>query len=127
MPLITTRDSTSRGGKSTPTVLSWTSFPLIVPNSIRSNECGSSHAVAACTIATSKILRTLSAQSKRNLQIGQLATMCYADYAQLLKTLCLVRRLGEQNPGERHKPQDCSTEKFFSAQGNLWHQATRLA
>src|SRR5712691_2632741 len=90
-PLITTRDSTNRGGKSTPTVLSWTSFPLIVPNSTRSNECGSSHAVAACIIATSKILRTLSALSKRNLQIGHVATMCYADYAQLLKTLCLAR------------------------------------
>src|SRR5258708_5679631 len=89
-PLITTRDSTNRGGKSTPTVLSWTSFPLIVPNSTRSNECGSSHAVAACIIATSKILRTLSALSKRNLQIGHVATMCYADYAQLLKTLCLA-------------------------------------
>src|SRR3984893_2994574 len=94
MPLITTRDSTSRGGKNTPTVLSWTSFPLIVPNSIRSNECGSSHAVAACIIATSKILRTLSAQSKRNLQIGQLATRFYADYAQLLKTLCLEQTGG---------------------------------
>src|SRR6266851_4950288 len=58
-PLITTRDSTNRGGKSTPTVLSWTSFPLIVPNSTRSNECGSSHAVAACIIATSKILRDI--------------------------------------------------------------------
>src|SRR6266478_6026767 len=92
-PLITTRDSTNRGGKSTPTVLSWTSFPLIVPNSTRSNECGSSHAVAACIIATSKILRTLSALSKRNLQIGHVATMCYADYAQLLKTLCLDRFL----------------------------------
>src|SRR6266849_1264117 len=89
-PLITTRDSTNRGGKSTPTVLSWTSFPLIVPNSTRSNECGSSHAVPACIIATSKILRTLSALSKRNLQIGHVATMCYADYAQLLKTLCLA-------------------------------------
>ncbi len=31
MLLITTRDSTSRGGKSTPTGLSWTSFLLIVP------------------------------------------------------------------------------------------------
>src|SRR6266481_9004904 len=90
-PLITTRDSTNRGGKSTPTVLSWTSFPLTVPNSTRSNECGSSHAVAACIIATSKILRTLSALSKRNLHIGHVATMCYADYAQLLKTLCLDR------------------------------------
>src|SRR5882724_8032254 len=90
-PLITTRDSTNRGGKSTPTVLSWTSFPLTVPNSTRSNECGSSHAVAACIIATSKILRTLSALSKRNLQIGHVATMCYADYAQLLKTLCLAQ------------------------------------
>ncbi len=66
--------------------------PEIVPNSIRSNECGSSRAVAACIIATSKILRTLSAQSKWNLQIGQLATMFYAGYAQLLKTPCFRSR-----------------------------------
>src|SRR5882762_2455252 len=67
-------------------------LPPYSPNSTRSNECGSSHAVAACIIATSKILRTLSALSKRNLQIGHVATMCYADYAQLLKTLCLGGR-----------------------------------
>ena len=43
MPLITTRDSTSRGGSSRPTVLPWTSFRLLAPNLIRSSECGSSH------------------------------------------------------------------------------------
>lgn len=63
-------------------------LPPIAPNLIRSSECGSSHAVAACIIVTSKISKTSSPPLKRNLQLGQLATMFYADYAQLLKTLC---------------------------------------
>jgi hypothetical protein len=42
--------------------LLWISFPRTVPNSIRSSECGSSHAVVACTSATSPISKTSSAR-----------------------------------------------------------------
>ena len=90
MPLITTPAFTGRGGKSTPTVLPWTSFPLTVPNSIRSSECGSSRAVVACTIATSKISKTSSVRLNLSSQPGSLATMSSGDYAHLLKTLCLA-------------------------------------
>jgi hypothetical protein len=77
-------------GTTRPLTLLWTSFPLTVPNSIRSSECGSSHAVVACTIATSRISKTSSARLNPSSQPGPLATMSSADYAQLLKTLCLV-------------------------------------
>ena len=94
MPGITTPACTDRGGTNTPTTLLWTSFPRTIPNSIRSSECGSSHAVVACTIATSKISKTSSVRLNLSSQPGPLATMSSGDYAQLLKTLCLVRHHG---------------------------------
>src|SRR5216683_2886013 len=90
MPVITTPACTDRGGNNTPITLLWISFPRTVPNSIRSSACGSSHAVVACTIATSTISKTSSARLNPSSQPGPLATMSSADYAQLLKTLCLV-------------------------------------
>src|SRR5258708_36900553 len=90
MPLITTRDSTSLGGRNRPSILLWISFPRIVPNLIPSSECGSSHVVVACTIVISKISETSSTQSRPNSQLGQPATRSCDDYAQLLKTLCLI-------------------------------------
>ena len=68
----------------------WTSCPLTVPNSTPSSECGSSPAVVACTIATSTISKTSSARLNPSSQPGPLGTMSCADYAQLLKTLCLA-------------------------------------
>jgi hypothetical protein len=79
-----------RGGNNTPITLPWTSRPLTVPNSTPSSECGSSPAVVAYTIATSTISKTSSARLNPSSQPGPLATMSSADYAQLLKTLCLV-------------------------------------
>ena len=73
--------------------LPWTSCPLTVPNSTPSSVCGSSPAVVACTIATSTISKTSSARLNPSSQPGPLATMSSADYAQLLKTLCLVLAL----------------------------------
>ena len=63
---------------------------LSVPNSTRSSECGSSPTAAACTIATLTISKTSSARLNPSSQPGPLGTMSCADYAQLLKTLCLV-------------------------------------
>src|SRR5258708_18779470 len=91
MPLITSRDYTSLGGTNRPSILLWISFPRIVPNLIPSSECGSSHVVVACTIVISKISETSSTQSRPNSQLGQPATRSCDDYAQLLKTLCLVQ------------------------------------
>src|ERR1700737_1401299 len=89
MPPITTPDSTSPGGRGRPTILPWTSSRPIAPNSILSNECGSSHVVVACTIVTSQTSTRLPARSKPNSLPGQLATRFYGDYAHLLKTFLL--------------------------------------
>src|ERR1700736_5688760 len=67
--------------ESRPTILPWTSSRPIAPNSILSNECGSSHVVVACTIVTSQT-STIPARSKPNSLPGQLATRLYGDYAQ---------------------------------------------
>jgi hypothetical protein len=90
MPVIATPACTDRGGNTTPITLPWTSFPLTVPNSTRSSECGSSPAVAACTIATLTVSKTSSARLNPSSQPGPLGTMSRVDYAQLLKTLRLV-------------------------------------
>ena len=90
MPLITTPACTDHGGKSTPPALPWISFPLTVPNSIRSSERGSLPAVVACIIAISTNSKTSSARLKPNSQIGPPATMSSVGYAPLLKTLCLA-------------------------------------
>src|SRR5580693_566527 len=93
MPVITTPACTDHGGTNTPLTLPWTSCPLTVPNSTPSSECGSSPAVVAYTIATSTISKTSSPRLNPSSQPGPLATMSSADYAQLLKTLCLSNGL----------------------------------
>jgi hypothetical protein len=105
MPVITTPACTDRGGNTTPITLPWTSFPLTVPNSTRSSECGSSPAAAACTIATLTISKTSSARLNPSSQPGPLGTMSCVDYARLLKTLRLP--LGGARPlASKHLPAD---------------------
>src|SRR6516165_7127907 len=82
-------ESTNPGGTPTPVALIWIFCRPTVPNSIRSNESGSSPAAFVYITAISNAWMVLSPPWRMNLRNGGLVTMSCADYAQLFKTLCL--------------------------------------
>src|SRR3954471_8320659 len=68
----------------------WTSCLPTARNSTLSNGSGSSRAGCVCTIVTSDSSMESFPPSKISLPNGQSPTISCADYAQLLRTLCLV-------------------------------------
>src|SRR5271156_2152632 len=84
--------STGTGEKNTHLTLLSTICPLTRLNSIPSNEFGSSPAVSVSTTDTSHRSTRSSTPSKNSSSHGHAQTKPYADYAHLLKSLCLDGR-----------------------------------
>src|SRR5277367_1464045 len=96
--------STGTGEKNTHLTLLSTICPLTRLNSIPSNEFGSSPAVSVSTTDTSHRSTRSSTPSKNSSSHGHAQTKPYADYAHLLKSLCLGALGGKGRGFSRFPP-----------------------
>src|SRR5271165_7294789 len=90
MPGITMPGYIETGGRNMRTDSSSIICRLTAQISTRSNGSGSLPGGNAYTTDTSRYSARSPIPSRRNSHSGQVATLPCADYAQLLKTLCLV-------------------------------------